>query len=142
MVAGQASDIENERKKCSREMLEYIHLNKTGALIVAAVRAGLYLGGATDEMMADMTSYAENLGLAFQIADDILDVKGSEEEMGKKAGADEKQDKVTYVSLNGLEASEKRLDELTQASIKAIEKYYDNAEFFYKLVLKLQNRNH
>ena len=93
-------------------------------------------------MMADMTSYAENLGLAFQIADDILDVKGSEEEMGKKAGADEKQDKVTYVSLNGLEASEKRLDELTQASIKAIEKYYDNAEFFYKLVLKLQNRNH
>ena len=123
-------------------MLEYIHLNKTGALIVAAVRAGLYLGGATDEMMADMTSYAENLGLAFQIADDILDVKGSEEEMGKKAGADEKQDKVTYVSLNGLEASEKRLDELTQASIKAIEKYYDNAEFFYKLVLKLQNRNH
>ena len=142
MVAGQDSDIENERKKCSREMLEYIHLNKTGALIVAAVRAGLYLGGATDEMMADMTSYAENLGLAFQIADDILDVKGSEEEMGKKAGADEKQDKVTYVSLNGLEASEKRLDELTQASIKAIEKYYDNAEFFYKLVLKLQNRNH
>ena len=142
MVAGQASDIESERKKCSREMLEYIHLNKTGALIVAAVRAGLYLGGATDEMMADMTSYAENLGLAFQIADDILDVKGSEEEMGKKAGADEKQDKVTYVSLNGLEASEKRLDELTQASIKAIEKYYDNAEFFYKLVLKLQNRNH
>ena len=123
-------------------MLEYIHLNKTGALIVAAVRAGLYLGGASDEMMADMTCYAENLGLAFQIADDILDVKGSEEEMGKKAGVDEKQEKVTYVSLNGLEESEKRLDELTKAAVKAIEKYYDNAEFFYKLVIKLQNRNH
>lgn len=142
MIAGQASDIENERKQCSNEMLDYIHLNKTGALIVAAVRAGLYLGGASDEMMSDMTSYAENLGLAFQIADDILDVKGTEEEMGKKAGADKKHEKVTYVSVNGLEASEARLDELTKASIKAVEKYYDNAEFFYKLVLKLQNRNH
>ena len=142
MVAGQASDIENEKKQCSNEMLEYIHLNKTGALIVAAVRAGLYLGGASDEMMADMTCYAENLGLAFQIADDILDVKGSEEEMGKKAGVDEKQEKVTYVSLNGLEESEKRLDELTKAAVKAIEKYYDNAELFYKLVIILQNRNH
>ncbi|MDD6043702.1 MAG: polyprenyl synthetase family protein [Eubacteriaceae bacterium] len=140
MVAGQTSDIENEHKKCSNEMLEYIHLNKTGALIVAAVRAGLYLGGANDEMMQDMTTYAENLGLAFQIADDILDVKGTEEELGKKTGADQKKEKVTYVSLNGIEASEAKLEELSKTAIKAIEKYYDNAEFFYKLVLMLQKR--
>ena len=64
-------------------MLEYIHINKTVALIVAAIRAGLYLGGADADMMKNMTVYAENLGLAYQIADDILDVRGNTEEMGK-----------------------------------------------------------
>ena len=95
MVAGQVSDIESEHKQCSNEMLEYIHLNKTGALIVAAVRAGLYLGGADAEMMKNMTVYAENLGLAYQIADDILDVRGNEAELGKKTGADAQNEKIT-----------------------------------------------
>ena len=66
MVAGQASDIDSEHKQCSNEMLEYIHINKTAALIVAAIRAGLYLGGADADMMKNMTVYAENLGLAYQ----------------------------------------------------------------------------
>lgn len=140
MVAGQASDIESESSECSPEMLDYIHLNKTGALIVAAIQAGLYIGGANSEMIKDMTTYAECLGLAFQIADDILDIKGNEEEMGKKTGADAKKDKVTYVSLNGLEKSEVKLEELTKRAIDALEKYYDNAEFFKELVLKLQKR--
>ncbi len=140
MIAGQASDIEAEHKQCSNEMLEYIHLNKTGALIVASVRAGLYLGGASDEMMKDLTIYAENLGLAYQIADDILDVKGNEEELGKKTGVDAEKEKVTYVSLNGMEASEARLKELTDNAVNVLEKYYDNAEFFRNLVLKLQCR--
>ena len=140
MVAGQVSDIESEHKQCSNEMLEYIHLNKTGALIVAAVRAGLYLGGAEEEMMKDMTSFAENLGLAYQIADDILDVKGNTEELGKKTGVDAEHEKITYVSLNGMEASEKKLTELTMNAVEAIDKYYDNAEFFRNLVLKLQKR--
>lgn len=141
MIAGQVSDIESEHKQCSNEMLEYIHLNKTGALIVASVRAGLYLGGADDEMLKDLTVYAENLGLAYQIADDILDIKGNEAELGKKTGADAEHEKVTYVSLNGLEASEKRLEELTASAVEAIEKYYDNAEFFRELVLRLSKRN-
>lgn len=140
MVAGQVSDIEAEHKQCSNEMLEYIHLNKTGALIVAAIRAGLYLGGADDEMMKNMTVYAENMGLSYQIADDILDVKGNEQELGKKTGADAKNEKVTYVSLNGMEASEKKLKELTMNAVKALEDYYDNAEFFRNLVLSLENR--
>lgn len=140
MVAGQVSDMEAEHKQCSNEMLEYIHLNKTGALIVAAVRAGLYLGGATEEMLKDMTQYAENTGLAFQIADDILDVKGNEAELGKKTGADLQNEKMTYVSLNGLAASEEKLSALTQNAVDAIEKYYDNAEFFRNLVLALKNR--
>lgn len=140
MVAGQVSDIEAEQKPCSNEMLEYIHLNKTGALITASIRAGLYLGGADDEMMQKMTEYAENMGLAYQIADDILDVIGSEQEMGKKAGADQLNDKTTYVTLNGLEKSKEKLRQLTQNAVNAIADYYDNAEFFRELVLKLETR--
>lgn len=140
MVAGQVSDIEAEHKQCSNEMLEYIHLNKTGALIVASVRAGLYLGGADDDMMKNMTCYAENLGLAYQIADDILDIKGNEEELGKKTGVDAQNEKITYVSLNGMEASERKLHELTQNAVDAIAGYYDNAEFFRDLVVKLETR--
>ena len=140
MVAGQASDIDSEHKQCSNEMLEYIHINKTAALIVAAIRAGLYLGGADADMMKNMTVYAENLGLAYQIADDILDVRGNTEEMGKNAGKDAASEKITYVALNGMEASEAKLQELTMNAVSAIEEYYDNAEFFRDLVLKLENR--
>ena len=140
MVAGQASDIDSQHKQCSNEMLEYIHLNKTAALIVAAVCAGLYLGDADEEMMKDMTVYAENLGLAYQIADDILDVKGSVEELGKNTGVDAACEKITYVGLNGLAASEQKLKELTLNAVNAIDKYYDNAEFFRNLVLRLENR--
>ena len=140
MVAGQASDIDSEHKQCSNEMLEYIHINKTAALIVAAIRAGLYLGGADADMMKNMTVYAENLGLAYQIADDILDVRGNTEEMGKTAGKDAASEKITYVALNGMEAYEAKLQELTMNAVSAIEEYYDNAEFFRDLVLKLENR--
>lgn len=140
MVAGQVSDMESESKDCSSEMIEYIHLNKTGALIVAAIRAGLYLGGASEQVMADFTSYAENLGIAYQIADDILDVKGNTQELGKTTGSDAESKKLTYVSKNGLEISEKKLQELTDNAVKAIEKYYDNAEFFRDLVLQLSKR--
>lgn len=140
MVAGQASDIDSEHKQCSNEMLEYIHINKTAALIVAAIRAGLYLGGADEEMMKKMTAYAENLGLAYQIADDILDVRGNAEEMGKTTGKDAQCEKITYVALNGMEASEAKLKELTMNAVEDIEDYYDNAEFFRDLVLKLENR--
>ena len=140
MVAGQVSDIDSEHKQCSNEMLEYIHLNKTGALIVASIRAGLYIGGADEEMMKNMTDYAENLGFAYQIADDILDVIGNEKEMGKKSGADAQNEKVTYVSLNGMDASKEKLTELTKNAVDAIADYYDNAEFFRDLVLRLEKR--
>ncbi|SFE09444.1 geranylgeranyl diphosphate synthase, type II [Peptostreptococcaceae bacterium pGA-8] len=141
MVAGQASDMEVEAKDCSSEMIEYIHLNKTGALIVAAVKAGLYIASSDNEKMQDMTAYAENLGLAYQIADDILDVKGNAEELGKATGADANRHKITYVSKNGLEESEAKLKYFTDNAVAAIEKYYDNAEFFRDLVLDLSKRN-
>lgn len=140
MVAGQVSDIESEDSDISGEMLEYIHINKTGALIKAAIRAGLYMGNASSEMIEKMDVYAENLGLSFQIADDILDVVGNVEELGKNVGQDQKDNKNTYTSIYGLDAAYKRLDELSKAALDAIADYYDNAEFFSKLIDELENR--
>ena len=140
MVAGQLADMEAEDKSCSAEMLDYIHLTKTAALIVAALRAGAYLGGADSEMLDDLTVYAENLGLAFQICDDILDVEGEEAEMGKKSGMDSINKKATYPSIYGIEKSKERLDTLTETAIDALKKYYDNAEVFTKLAKTLAVR--
>lgn len=140
MISGQASDIENENKVCSKEMLDYIHVNKTGDLITAAVRAGLYLGGADDAKFEKLTSFSEYFGLAYQISDDILDVVGEANEMGKMPNVDKKRGKNSYVSLNGLDAAYDRLDELVAKAVKTIECYYDNAEVFRDLALKLKAR--
>lgn len=140
MVAGQVSDMEAENQDSSLEMIEYIHINKTGALLVAAVRAGLYLGGADDEMMSKMTTYAEYLGLAYQIADDILDEVGDSSNLGKNTGTDRARKKITYVSKQGLDKSRAKLNEYTENAVAAIADYYDNAEFFRALVLTLAQR--
>ncbi len=140
MVAGQIADIEAEDKPCSKEMLDYIHINKTGAMMVAAVRAGARLGNCREKELDDLTTFAENLGLAFQICDDILDVVGEEEMMGKKAGVDAANAKATYPALYGLEESKKRLMELTEAATDSLAEYYDNAELFVKLAVDLAAR--
>ena len=142
MVAGQVSDIEAENAIASNEMLEYIHLNKTAALFKASIKAGLYLGYYDDKMITDMSKYADNLGLAYQIADDILDVVGNKEELGKNTGSDEKRHKNTYTSINGLDEARRRLEELTSGAVEAIADYYDNAEFFRDLVLELAERKY
>lgn len=140
MIAGQVADIEAEDRNCSREMLDYIHNTKTAALIIGAVRAGARIGGADEDVLEDLTLYAENLGLAFQVADDILDVTGDEEIMGKKTGSDESSQKATYPSLYGLDESRKRLTLLTDQAKEALAKYYDNAEFFVKVADELETR--
>ena len=140
MVAGQVSDIEGENNEYSNEMLEYIHINKTGALIISAIKAGLYLGNPTKDMLSNLDIYSENLGLAYQIADDILDEIGDPKELGKAIGSDKKQHKNTYTSLNGLEAAFARLEHLTDDALEAIAPYYDNAEFFCNLALQLKTR--
>ena len=140
MVAGQVADMEAEDKKSSKEMLDYIHITKTAALIIAAVRAGAFLGKPDKEMLANLTTYAENLGLAFQIRDDILDVEGNEEALGKKTGMDSANHKATYPAICGLEESKKRLENLTATAIGALEQYYDNAEVFTKLAKQLAVR--
>ena len=93
-------------------------------------------------MLEQLDIYAENLGLAYQIADDILDEVGSTDELGKEIGSDKKKNKTTYTSINGLEAAKERLDQLTDAAVEAIADYYDNAEFFRDLVLNLRDRRH
>ena len=123
-------------------MLDYIHLSKTAALIVAAVRAGAYLGNPDSETLDNLTIFAESLGLAFQIRDDILDVEGSEEEMGKKAGMDCKNKKATYPALHGIDESRRRLQELTDTATDALKQYYDNAEVFTKLANQLAVRGY
>ena len=91
-------------------------------------------------MMNKMTTYAEYLGLAYQIADDILDEVGNSEELGKNIGSDKDSKKITYVTKQGIEESQEKLHEYTEEAVKAIEDYYDNAAFFRDLVLKLSTR--
>lgn len=139
MIAGQVSDIEAEGKRVSVEMLNYINRNKTGAIIKAAVQAGAYIGGADPKLFDDLTEYAKALGLAFQIKDDILDVTGTVEELGKNVGHDEETNKSTYPAIFGLEESEKRLDEINRHALSIIEKYPE-AGFFRELVGMMANR--
>ncbi|MDR2296698.1 MAG: polyprenyl synthetase family protein [Clostridiales Family XIII bacterium] len=141
MAAGQAADIEAAGKAIAGGLLDYIHLNKTAAPIVAAVKAGAFIGGATKEVLTALEDYAENLGLAFQIADDMLDVTGDENALGKRTGADRKREKPTYPTLYGLERSRKRFDALTAAALDTLAPFYDNAEFFIKMAKYLANRN-
>jgi geranylgeranyl diphosphate synthase type II len=105
MVGGQVVDILSEGHEIDRPTLLYLHNHKTGALIRASVRAGAVAGGATEEQLQALTRYGERVGLAFQIVDDILDIEGASEEMGKTAGSDLRRKKATYPAVLGLEES-------------------------------------
>jgi len=140
MVAGQIADVEAENKRCSKELLDYIHITKTAAMIIGAVRAGARLGSCTDQDLENLTVYAENLGLAFQVCDDILDVEGDRELLGKETGHDDANSKATYPALYGMEESKKKLRELTDAAKEALAEYYDNAELFVELAETLCQR--
>jgi geranylgeranyl diphosphate synthase type II len=108
MVGGQVVDIESEGKAIAPEMLDYIHLHKTAALIRAALRVGALLAGAGPEQVEAISRAGRALGLAFQIVDDILDVEGNLAELGKSAGSDERKQKATYPALYGLATSKER----------------------------------
>lgn len=140
MVAGQIADVEAENKRCSKELLDYIHLTKTAAMIVGAVRAGARLGDCSKDELENLTVYAENLGLAFQVCDDILDVEGNQDLLGKEVGHDEANSKATYPALYGLDESKEKLRQLTDAAKNAVAEYYDNAELFVELAEMLASR--
>ncbi|WP_224981427.1 polyprenyl synthetase family protein [Geomonas agri] len=129
MVGGQVVDMESEgRHDVDLATLSYIHTHKTGALIRASVRCGAILGAATEEQFKSLTRYADAIGLAFQIADDILDVEGTTEELGKDAGSDQARGKATYPALMGLEASKARAHELVEIALDALATFDERAE--------------
>lgn len=146
MIAGQTADVIMSSQKgvniesSPEEMLKYIHKNKTGALIRAAVRAGAIIAGADENTLKALTEYAENLGLTFQIVDDILDVTGDEETLGKNTGVDEQSGKLTYPALYGIEGSKKKASEATHKAVDFISYMGEKKEFLVQLALDLQMR--
>jgi geranylgeranyl diphosphate synthase type II len=141
MGGGQAHDLESEGKQISMETMKKIHLGKTGALFRAAIRSGAILGGASEDELQALTVYADNFGLAFQITDDILDVIGDEQVIGKPVGSDEKNHKSTYVTLTSLEEAQKLAQEAVDTAIDALKIFGEEADFLRELVAFLVKRN-
>lgn len=120
MLGGQVVDIESEGKQVPRETVEYIHNAKTAALIRSSVRMGAMLANASDETLAGLTSYGNNIGLAFQVVDDILDEESTTEQLGKDAGSDRARGKATFPAVCGMEESKRYAQDLIDNAYKDI----------------------
>ena len=142
MVGGQAYDVlaEEQELALSEEDLEFIFKNKTCALIEAAMGIGAILAGAEDEARKDVDRIAYNIGMAFQIQDDILDVEGDEAELGKPIGSDEKNNKTTYVTLKGMEQAKKDVRRYSDEALSYIRTLKGDSEFLYALAESLVGR--
>lgn len=135
MIGGQVIDIESCNEDL--ELLKYLHSLKTGAIIRASGVIGAVLAGADEEQISAIDSFCYNLGIAFQIQDDILDVTGNEAELGKPIGSDEANNKSTYITLCGLEKAQKLVDEYTKKAVDSLSVFKNNSELCelaYKLV--------
>lgn len=140
MIGGQVVDIDSENKQVSFETLKYIHNHKTGALFKATLRAGGIIAGAGKRELAALTDYAQNLGLAFQITDDILDIEGDSALLGKPVGSDEKNNKVTYPSLFGLEKSREMAHQCVEAACENIKIFGENGRYLRDIAIYLLDR--
>ena len=140
MVGGQVLDLAAENHRISMEELRRVHMGKTGALFRAALRSGAILADATEEQLAALTAYAEHFGLAFQITDDILDVIGTAEDIGKPVGSDEKNHKSTYVSLTSLQEAQELARRTAEEAEQALSMFTAEADFLRELVVYLVNR--
>ena len=141
LVGGQVVDLQSEGEEVDLETLEYIHLHKTGALLKACVTCGALIGGAKEDLLEALNTYARGIGLAFQIIDDILDLTSSSEVLGKTAGKDLIADKTTYPKLLGLEASKTRADELVKKAKNALSPWSENAKPLLALADYITNRD-
>ncbi len=121
MVGGQVVDMEAERSPVDLPTLEYIHTHKTGALILAAIEIGALLGGATSQQRRALCRYGEAAGLAFQVADDILDIVADQSQLGKDVGSDQQRGKATYPALLGLTGARQHAAELRERALTALE---------------------
>jgi geranylgeranyl diphosphate synthase type II len=128
MIGGQFVDIKSENVKVDRDTLEYIHRNKTGAIIVASLKLGAIIAGASSKEVEMISQYGEKIGLAFQIQDDILDIIGDGSKLGKPIGSDEKNSKSTFVAIYGLERSKHMVQEITEEAVQLISKFERSQE--------------
>jgi len=128
MVAGQVVDLDSEGKETTTTTLEYIHSHKTEALITVSLRAGALLAGADDEALHAITEYGRKIGLAFQIADDILDIESSLDVLGKETGSDENRKKVTYPAIYGIGASRKKASECVEGALADLRSFNAKAD--------------
>nr|WP_239692442.1 farnesyl diphosphate synthase [Microbulbifer mangrovi] len=142
MVAGQAIDLAAVDHALALEQLEEMHRLKTGALISASARIGAMIGGASDEQLTAITRYAEAIGLAFQVQDDILDVTTDTETLGKTQGADAARNKPTYVSLLGLDGARSKADELHREATGALARLGGNTAILQQLADYIVHRDH
>lgn len=142
MVGGQVADLAGEGRTLTLNEIEEIHKAKTGALLTVSARLGGVLAGGTEEQVKALTDYAQALGLAFQIKDDILDVVGDSETLGKPAGSDVRQGKSTYVSLLGLEGAGRELHAQILKAQSALKLFDEGAIFLSELANYIEQRQH
>lgn len=142
MISGQVIDIESEGKAMSFETLKQMHRRKTGALLKASVIAPALYFDVPPSIMEALNEYADGIGLAFQIKDDILDVESSTEELGKPVGSDEKNRKTTYVTLFGLNEAKNKLSNVIKKAVGAIMSFGEKAWFLKEAAFYIENRTH
>lgn len=140
MIGGQVVDVMSEEKQIDMETLLYIHRNKTSALIQSSMMIGAVMAGASKEDVEKIEQIGEDIGLAFQIQDDILDVISSLEVLGKPVHSDEKNEKTTYLTLNGLEQSQKDVEEISYRAIQGLRSFERENLFLNELVEMLIHR--
>ena len=140
MLGGQSVDVENDGKRLTRDFLDYIYENKTSALIEASLMTGAVLAGAEEDEVRVLEKAGSYIGLAFQIRDDILDVTSSGEVLGKPVHSDEKNNKVTYVTLEGLEKASLEAGRLTAKALMSLSGLTGRGSFLYSLVESLAVR--
>lgn len=133
MIGGQVVDVESENKIIDKDKLDFIHLNKTAAMIIGCMRAGAIIGGASEEELKKVTKYGKNIGLSFQIVDDILDITGDEAKLGKPIGSDIENHKSTYPSLLGLEKSRQIARQLIEDGKSSIDGLSSEIDFLNQL---------
>ena len=140
MIGGQMVDLESERRPVDAVTVEYIHRSKTGAMIRAAVRSGALAAGAPEDQLAALSEYGAQLGLAFQIVDDILDVEGSSQKLGKTAGKDAAQQKATYPAVHGLARSRELATTRIQKAVAAVEALGPQGRWLREIALYVGER--
>ena len=140
MLGGQCVDVEAAGKNITREKLDFIYRLKTSALIEASMMTGAALAGASKEQIQQIEAAARDIGLAFQIRDDILDVTSTVDELGKPVFSDENNEKMTYVTIEGIETAKKDVEEISKRAICALKSMEKENEFLEELVISLVDR--